>query len=58
MNKPTRDLRASLPLYDDALDADIKRMIEIIRIKEKYEYIVNNLIPKWEEKRNEGKTDN
>ena len=46
------------PLYDGALDADIERMIEIIKIKEKYEYIVDNIIPKWEEIRNESKTDN
>ena len=58
MNKFIRGKRSSLPLYDGALDADIDRMIEIIKIKEKYEYIVNNIIPKWEEKRNEGKTDN
>ena len=58
MNKFIRGKRSSLPLYDDAVDADIRRMIEIIKIKEKYEYIVDNIIPKWEEIRNESKTDN
>ena len=58
MTKPIRGQRASLPLYDNVLEADIERALEQIKIREKYEYLAEHPYITEEEEKNESKTDN
>lgn len=58
MDKPTRGQRASLPLYDDMLEADIERALEQIKIRERYKYLAEHPYIIEEEEENESKTDN